>query len=41
MQNLVPERIVQNFIDNKFTDEFDCFSMFVASKKFIVVFVYI
>ncbi|MCK5760365.1 MAG: tetratricopeptide repeat protein, partial [Candidatus Delongbacteria bacterium] len=34
MQNLVPERIVQNFIDNKFTDKFDCFSMFVDISGF-------
>ncbi|NOR44068.1 MAG: tetratricopeptide repeat protein, partial [Candidatus Delongbacteria bacterium] len=34
MQNLVPEKIVQNFIDNKFTDEFDCFSMFVDISGF-------
>jgi hypothetical protein len=34
MQNLVPDRIVQNFIDNKFTDTFDCFSMFVDISGF-------
>ncbi|MDA3886749.1 MAG: tetratricopeptide repeat protein [Candidatus Delongbacteria bacterium] len=34
MQNLVPEKIVRNFIDNKFTDEFDCFSMFVDISGF-------
>ncbi|MCK4979932.1 MAG: AAA family ATPase, partial [Candidatus Delongbacteria bacterium] len=34
MQNLVPDRIAKNFIDNKFTDKFDCFSMFVDISGF-------
>lgn len=34
MENLVPDRILKNFIDNKFTDEFDCFAMFVDISGF-------
>ncbi|MBN2789851.1 MAG: tetratricopeptide repeat protein [Candidatus Delongbacteria bacterium] len=34
MHNLVPDRIVQNFIDNKFTDKFECFAMFVDISGF-------